>query len=306
MERYYYAAEVEEFMEESEESILGKLSIAHRFDLDERQKQAWLFQTRFLKQQLPTSKSGHVFFEYSIPRMGKRVDVVLIWEGKLFVIEFKVGADRCHHADQMQVLDYALDLKNFHAASHQAEIIPVLVATGAPSVENEPRLYDDMVWSPLCVNQENFGAEQESFGEQRRIAERVDPYAWKQSAYYPTPTIVEAAQALYRGHDVEEISRSEAANIGATTDAITAIIERTRSSSEKAIIFVTGVPGSGKTLAGLNLASEHFRVEHREHAVFLSGNGPLVEVLQEALARYENETSDIRKSEARSKAKAFI
>lgn len=306
LQRSYYAAKVSEFLVESEESILGKLSTAHHRDLEQRQLLAWQAQIRFLKDHLEGYEDGFLFFEYSIPRMGKRVDNILLCDGRVFVIEFKVGADAYHHSDQLQVLDYALDLKNFHAASHDAEIVPILVATKAPTVENDLRIYDDQVWAPVLVNEETFSSELEKRADRMLVAEPVAPYEWQSSGYSPTPTIVEAAQALYRGHDVEEIARSEAANIGETTDAVAAIIQETRSQNGKAVVFVTGVPGSGKTLTGLNLASEHFRIERGEHAVFLSGNGPLVDVLQEALARYEHEHSDLRKSEALQRARAFI
>src|ERR1700737_3211686 len=131
--------------------------------------------------------------------------------------------------------------------------------------------------------------------------------------YKPTPTIIEAAQALYQGHKVAEITRSdaEAINLSQTAECIAQIIEDAKSKRYKAICFVTGVPGAGKTLAGLNLVTQRTNAHEDEHAVFLSGNGPLVDVLREALARDEHERSKltdttIRKADAARKVKSFI
>lgn len=125
----------------------------------------------------------------------------------------------------------------------------------------------------------------------------------------PTPTIVEAAQALYRGHDVDEITRKDASaiNLSQTTDAINKIIDDSKQNHKKSICFVTGVPGAGKTLAGLNISIERQNVAKDEHAVFLSGNDPLVKVLQEALARDDKQRNEnTRKEDALRKAKEFI
>ena len=120
-------------------------------------------------------------------------------------------------------------------------------------------------------------------------APHVDVAAWRSSGYRPTPTIIEAAEALYRNHAVEEISRSDAGakNLQTTSDKIAAIIDRSKSEGRKSICFITGVPGAGKTLAGLNIAAKRSEKHEDEHAVFLSGNGPLVDVLREALAAHD-------------------
>ena len=131
---------------------------------------------------------------------------------------------------------------------------------------------------------------------------------WINSIYRPTPTIIEAAQALYTGHNVKEISRSDASakNLSDTTNAINEIIDYSKANNKKSICFITGVPGAGKTLAGLNIAIERQKVDADEHAVFLSGNGPLVDVLQEALARDDVERNSSKKTDALRKSKEFI
>jgi hypothetical protein len=307
MERSYYSQPTQTFLTQDEHSILGALTSAHAFALTDLQRNAWASQITFLQARLGRFRESHISFEFSIPRMGKRVDNILIVGNVVFVIEFKVGEDQYQAHDLNQVLDYALDLKNFHHGSHDVTLVPILVSTLAPSHENKVEIYEDKIWSPLRVNSENFSHWIER-GMSFLPNGTVDPNDWEKSAYQPTPTIIEAAQVLYQGHNVEEISRSEAANLSITTAAVSNIIETSKRTSQKAICFLTGVPGSGKTLAGLNIACARQRQDENEHAVFLSGNGPLVKVLQEALARSDANASQgrVKKSVALSRTKAFI
>ena len=116
MERYYYANTIESFLQENTESIFGKLNNAESFDTVREQKNAWNEEIGLLKGILSKYK-GDIFFEFSIPRLGKRVDVILLIGGNVLCIEFKAGAERFESADREQVWDYALDLKNFHEES---------------------------------------------------------------------------------------------------------------------------------------------------------------------------------------------
>lgn len=290
---------------------MGVLAARHQFALEGAQRDAWLAQIEILKRHTAAA-GGHILFEYSIPRIGKRVDVVLLSRGVIFVIEFKVGEKSytSHALDQAH--DYALDLKNFHEGSHDRSLVPILVATEADEVENAPASSADGVFSPLKANRHNLAAVLAAALDSLP-ASQLDPIAWQDSAYRPTPTIVEAAQALYRGHGVGDISRSDAGaiNLSLTADAITAVVDEAKANRQKSICFVTGVPGAGKTLAGLNVANERLRTNQDEHSVFLSGNGPLVNVLREALARDERERSlssgsGGSKKSALSKVQAFI
>jgi hypothetical protein len=261
-----------------------------------------------MKQALQHFKTGNIFFEFVIPRMGKRADVVLVIDGVILVLEFKVGAKTFDRAAIAQAHDYALDLKNFHRGSHTLPIIPVVVATGAaPNGAHELRWASDMVAAPLLA----------SVDELPRIINHsvktggevpIDFEIWLSSGYQPTPTIVEAAQALYQEHGVEEIARSDAGarNLGVTTDCIAQVIEWSKLEKKKSICLVTGVPGAGKTLAGLNIATKRAQEHSDEHAVFLSGNGPLVAVLREALARDESVRDGFPKKEALRKVASFI
>src|SRR5581483_1467572 len=309
----FYSNSIKEFVEQTPEEILGHLAKRNPFTLEASQRNAWLTQIGVVQSQYGNLE-GWIAFEFAIPRMGKRADVVLIAAGIVFVMEFKVGSEQFDAAAIDQVVDYALDLKNFHARSHGRRIVPILVAT---LVEHSPAVSltwgSDGVASPSKSNGNDL----------RDIIERVvcdtskqaplDGDEWSRAGYKPTPTIIEAAQALYQGHRVDEITRSDAGakNLSETAACLAEIIENTKAKRQKAICFVTGVPGAGKTLAGLNLVALRTKAHGDEHAVFLSGNGPLVEVLREALARDEYAQSKERgekskKSEAARKVKSFV
>lgn len=311
--RAYYGKSIPEFIQEDNSAILGQLAMRHEFALEDRQRNAWLKQVEILKGQLIEFLDGFIMFEFSIPRMGKRVDVILILRGLVFVLEFKVGEKSYPKSALDQVLDYSLDLKNFHSESHDRSIIPILISTKAKFVVNDFQVYKDGVFAPLRANQESIQIVLKASLSLDKSVCQISLEAWHDAIYKPTPTIIEAAQALYKGHSVNEISRSDASsiNLSKTSNSINRIIEASKKNNRKAICFVTGVPGAGKTLAGLNIANERLKADQGEHAVFLSGNGPLVEVLREALARNEvdsNKEMGIKttKKDARRNVETFI
>lgn len=284
--RCYYSANIQEFLSTSNEQILGTIHSNDSFSETKlQQTNTWIQEIAILKNQLIDFDEGRIIFEYTIPRMGKRVDVVLLHKNIVFLLEFKCGDNEYKSSTYDQVLDYALDLKNFQKESHNKLLVPIIVSTEAPNYSNEIILKDDIV-DPLKCNSKNISS---TINEvcSKYIPFSFDYKQWENSEYLPTPTIVEAAQALYRGHNVHDITRSDAGakNLTITTQAISQIIEYSKINHKKSICFITGVPGAGKTLVGLNLAIERTNAEIGEHAVFLSGNQPLVSVLQEALAR---------------------
>jgi hypothetical protein len=309
MKRSYYSFEVADFLAQNSNQILGEIVSNCQFSVDDTQKNAWIKQIEILKRELSGFTNAWILFEYTIPRMGKRIDNVLIYKGLIFILEFKVGEHFYSGYAIDQVLDYAMDLKNFHKESHNKIIVPILIATKAPIVNMNWESYPDNILKPILSNglnlQDLIHELSGKYGEQD-----FSPADWENSVYMPTPTIIEAAQALYQGHNVKEISRSDsgAMNLTKTTEAINSIIDKAKLHNEKAICFITGVPGSGKTLAGLNIANVRHSFDENEHAVFLSGNGPLVAVLQEALARdqHSNSNKTISKKEALEKSKTFI
>jgi hypothetical protein len=285
----------------------------NEFDLGKPQRDAWLEEIRILHSVLP-GREGSIYFEYSIPRMGKRIDVVLLIGPVIFVLEFKIGESEFPAYATDQVWDYALDLKNFHEASFEPLIAPVLIATKAtctaPAIT--PTQHNDKMLFPIRCNVELLGR---VFEDVSRFAEgkAINPTEWEHGRYCPTPTIIEAAMALYNGHLVSEISRSDATavNLSVTSEAISSIIRASKERSHKSICFVTGVPGAGKTLVGLNVATKHIDKSNELYSVFLSGNGPLVAILREALARdkvqrAKEQRRKIKKGAVLSEVKMFI
>jgi hypothetical protein len=305
--RAYYASNVADFLKRDKYAIFGEITANDQFAADDLQKNTWKLQIDVLKRELADFGVGYLLFEYTIPRIGNRIDNVLIYKGIVFLLEFKAGSDTYSSYALEQVTDYALDLNCFHKESNDKLIVPMLIATEAPEKCTAISFLQDDIVNPLCCNKWNIGM---CIGRVAAEYARVEFPAdvWIDSQYMPTPTIVEAAQALYRGHKVAEISRNDAdaINLGLTTSAINNIIDYSKANNRKAICLVTGVPGSGKTLAGLNISIERQKIAEDEHAVFLSGNGPLVAVLQEALARDDADRNRTKKSEALRKSKEFI
>lgn len=311
MSRFYYKNNIALFLTETTESILGKLVANNQFTLEEQQRNSWIAQIELLKVWLKET-TGEIVFEYSIPRMGKRIDCVIISDATIFPIEFKVGAKTYDNSAINQVTDYALDLKNFHEQSHTRNIVPILICTDATKQPIALQFHPDGIAQTVLTNGPSL-PKIITIANSHTAGEHIIADEWLDSIYKPTPTIIEAAQALYRGHSVDEISRSDsgAINLSRTSKAISEIISESKQKNIKSICFLTGVPGAGKTLAGLNLANSWHNEDESEHAVFLSGNGPLVEVLREALARNEIEVArdngeKKKKSNTISKAKSFI
>lgn len=304
--RAYYFDSINNFIVADEENVLGQLLIQDEFETSDLQKLAWKAEIQILKRQLEEFR-GDVIFEYTIPRMGHRVDAVCIIEGIIFLFEFKVGDNEYKKTTIDQVMDYALDLKYFHEESKRRYLVPICVSTKASVRENEYNCCSDGIYNAILCNENNIGDSIHKILLQVQD-KALDGRTWIDSRYAPTPTIIEAAQSLYRNHCVDDISRNDAGakNLTITTKAISNIIEDCKKNNKKAICFVTGVPGAGKTLAGLNIANERHHFDEDEHAVFLSGNGPLVDVLQNALAIDRAKREKITKANALRETKAFI
>lgn len=308
----YYHASIDTFLESSENEVIGALTSASSFAVDIADRDAWSEEIRILGQSLQGLK-GTLLLEFDVPRLGSRIDAVVIVDAALIVLEFKCGATRHLPADYNQAWDYGLDLKNFHSASHGLSVFPVLVATEAASGE----LYwetpaEDGVHPPLRSNAAELGAALRT-AISRAVGPAIDAHDWARAAYQPSPSIIEAAQSLYARHSVEAISRSDAGarNLRVTSLKVEQIVQQSRDGGHKSIVFVTGVPGAGKTLVGLNVATQHRREDEPTHAVFLSGNGPLVAVLQEALTRDElarrrRADAKVRKGVVAQEVKPFI
>ena len=293
--RCLYNSSINDFFSEPEKSIFGTLDANYHGDTNTNTREAWIEEIRVMKDNLSRldNKEGRIIFEYDIPRLGKRIDVVLLYRGIIFCIEFKTGNQQDFQAAVDQVLDYALDLNNFHKFSQGKVIAPILVPARFQGATNDVRrsAYDDKVLNPLITKQSGLfdviTKVVNAYPNETPIDER-----WEISPYAPTPTIIEAAKSLYENHSVENITRHEADKVSTdrTIAYILKVIRESKEQRKKTICFVTGVPGAGKTLVGLDVAIKQTYQGHNEPvkdegAVYLSGNGPLVAVLTEALAQ---------------------
>jgi hypothetical protein len=313
--RAYYCASIDAFKTTADETVIAALVNASGFSIETTQRNAWQQQIRIMRLALAdTTGEGLIAFEFAVPRMGKRVDVLLVLGAAVYILEFKVGEPEFTADGLRQVWDYALDMKNFHSTSHDVVIVPVLVATEANAADARTiiELDSDGVARPLRATAQTLPALLRQVGA-LITSPTIDPLAWAEGAYKPTPSIIEAATTLYRSHRVDEISRREADSIyfTQTSAQIEEIIRDARARSHKTICFVTGVPGAGKTLVGLDVATQHQDKNSELYSVYLSGNGPLVRILCEALARDRSDRSQhspqpVPLGKARSEVKAFI
>ncbi len=297
----YYRATLREFLQDDPGRVLGLIhqqsSRSGFSELKESQSKAWQEQlvilrsaTEKLLNHFNDAHSWGILFEYPIPRRQKRVDVIILARDVILCLEFKTGEVKHKKSTCRQVEDYALDLRDFHEQSRGFPIVPIAIATKAKPVTGEldltvaddvkhvvkactDDLPDRIIWS---VNNYALGTSQ------------IVPSEWDDSVYRPVPTIIEAAEALYAGHDVREIARShaDAKNLGITSDRLVALTTEAKLTGSKMLCIVTGVPGAGKTLAGLNVVHDPAVRQLTSNAgVFLSGNGPLVKIVSAAIAR---------------------
>ena len=310
--RAWYGASIADFLQSSADTIFAQLAKRNDFDLISTQREAWIDQIEFLRSSL-VGLTGALFLEFNIPRMGRRIDAVLLIGPVVFVVEFKVGEDGFERAAIEQVWDYALDLKNFHEASHNASLVPILIATNSKESNTTTLQVDaDNVYRPMQVNLEGFRKAVDQ-ALQHITGVALDENQWARAPYHPTPTIIEAARSLYAQHSVEAIKTFDASrrNLQVTSRRIEELVDEARRLGRRIICFVTGVPGAGKTLVGLNIATHRRNHDEPTHAVFLSGNGPLVDVLREALTRDELKRrrlkgDKVRKGTVGESVKAFI
>lgn len=314
----YYIDNLLSHYQTSTDHIVGNLTREYgrqHLDLKNQQTQTWIdtaeiFKVFFsdTKNKIPDIENWGLLYEYKIPRRAKRIDAVLLSKNLIFIVEVKNRQESYNSTDISQLEDYCLDLRDFHFESKDRIIIPILLCTYAPAILNEIIKSDDFVQNTLLANANNISEIIQSavslFSDK---TDNINYEEWNNSSYSPTPTIIEMAQTLYSGQSVTEISRHGADNLTDTTNSVLDAIRQAQATNSKIICFITGIPGAGKTLAGLNIVhNREFQTDGKELGVFLSGNSPLVKVLSEALARdfakRENETKD----EAKRRVKTFI
>ena len=287
----YYCNSIPGFIKDNSTSIIGQL-IRHSFEINKAQSDAWENQINELQKRLEAcGMEGDIIFEYDIVRLGKRIDVIMLIRHMVFSLEFKNGKNIFTAQDAQQAEDYAIDIKNFHKESEDLYVCPILIATDAPKYKKEQSLdaYPD---KQVHLQRENIETVipkviqlTDLYGDNTQI----DFDQWFNSPYRPTPTIIAAAVEAYVTHDISEIANSEAGqdDIDVCEGRINEIISYAMSNNKKCVCFVTGVPGAGKTLVGLDTVAKNLKRGKSSLSVYLSGNGPLVDVLREALKRSE-------------------
>ena len=285
----YYCNSIPGFINDKSESIIGQL-VRHSFEINKDQSDAWERQVSELQNRLEACKmEGDIIFEYDIVRLGKRIDVILLIRHMVFSLEFKNGKDIFTAQDAQQAEDYAVDIKNFHKESEDLYVCPILIATDAAPYA-KPQSVDCYPDKQVHLQRENI----ETLIP--KVTEISDLYGddgkinfekWFNSPYFPTPTIVAAAIEAYSTHNLSEIAHSEAGqeNIDICEEKIDSVVSYAQKNHKKCVCLVTGVPGAGKTLVGLDVVAKNMDKGQENLSIYLPGNGPLVEVLREALVR---------------------
>lgn len=285
----YYCNSIPGFIRDNSKSIIGQL-VKHSFEVNKEQSDAWENQISELQNRLEKcGMEGDIIFEYDIVRLGKRIDVILLIRHMVFSLEFKNGKDIFTAQDAQQAEDYAIDIKNFHKESEDLYVCPILIATKAEPYKKvqSSGCYPDKQIHLQRENIETLIPKVSSIVDLYGDDKEIDFEKWFNSPYYPTPTIVAAAVEAYSSHNLSQIAQSEAGqeNINLCEAKINEVITKAQTEKRKCVCFVTGVPGAGKTLVGLDVVAKNMDEGKKNLSVYLSGNGPLVEVLREALKR---------------------
>ncbi|WP_417081852.1 DUF2075 domain-containing protein [Mobilibacterium timonense] len=285
----YYCNSIPGFIKDNSSSIIGQL-VKHSFEINKEQSNAWENQVSELQTRLEACEmEGDIIFEYDIVRLGKRIDVILLIRHMVFSLEFKNGKNVFTAQDAQQAEDYALDIKNFHKESENLYVCPILIATDAKPYKKHQSLdcYPDKQVHLQRENIETVIPKISQIVDLYGDDESIDFDKWFNSPYYSTPTIIAAAVEAYSSHNLSDIAQSEAGqtNIDNCEEKIFRLIDYARENKKKCMCFVTGVPGAGKTLVGLDVVAKNMDRGAGNLSVYLSGNGPLVKVLREALKK---------------------
>lgn len=319
----FYRATVADFLSADSAAVIGDLNLQSRHAVSslrlatvvswERTVQVLKAALREVAARIPTAREWGVLLEYEVPRRDCRIDCVLLAGRLILVLEFKTGATGSPAAAKRQAEHYAIELRDFHHESRGRIIVPMAVFAVEGTSRQEPGLHlNDPVRPVVVTTDASLAAALLQVAEENKVevgSGQTDLAAWDSSAYSPIPNIVEAAQLLFAHQSVREISHAHAEvfNLTRTTDVLVEVVRRAEREGRKVICFVTGVPGAGKTLAGLNAVhSPDLLRNGRPAGAFLSGNGPLVKVLTEALAADHHRRTGESLAEARRRVRTFI
>lgn len=277
--------DIVEFLTESDEH-----SDSYQLHL---QKNAWANQVRILKKYLK-DKKGYIIIEYVLSRLNMRIDVVLLMDNVIYSLEFKNNEVSFLDGDIDQASAYGYALKNFYEFNRDKYVVPILIATKAPDSEcsKSADLGIDKLFSLIKTNENKM----DQYIDQIRskygsevICNEEEFNKFINSPFKPNPTIIQSARSIYMNNQVDEFFKFDAGeeNLKITELTVEEIVKEAQTEKKKIICFVSGVPGAGKTLVGLDLAGKSRNGENNDlpASVFFSGNGPLINVLTEALGR---------------------
>jgi hypothetical protein len=296
----YARMAIGQFIRTDPSTVLGLLQQAYARDgfssQYTRQTKAW---ARLIPQFLhmlaelvatrPESSDWTILLEYPLYRLRRRIDIVILAADVILVVECKVGAERFTAEDRRQVEEYGLDLRDFHHKSHGRRIIPLLWSSEAQRPPESFFIDSTCVAGHVepVIHLDSTGML--AFLTVLAVADggpAVHPEEWDRSEYRPVPNVIEAATSIFAGHDVRSIAKADADNLRSAASRLVTLIAEAKESRKRYLLILTGVPGSGKTLAGLDVVHSAIAsgVERAGDIVYLSGNTPLVVVLREALA----------------------
>lgn len=298
------------------DDIVAKINLA-QFGVRSQQQEAWYEQARILQEAILSLATLGVpamdwtyLFEYQQLRIKRRIDLVVVADDLILCVEFKVRATRYESADRRQTEDYALDLRDFHEASHNVPIIPLLCATDAGESVVQVSGREQVLPISLTNEKELAQTIRElwvTLHDESRS--RIDPTSWNDASYQPVPTVIQAAESIFGAHTNMDINTflTHIEDLNQTSQKVLEVIADAQRHNKHVICFVTGVPGSGKTLVGLRTVHDPTIRENLEGSgAYLSGNSPLVAVLREALARDKKEREGVTKKSALDNTKAAI
>jgi hypothetical protein len=311
----YLRKPISEFLVVPESEILATLAKRNaeaRFPLQPEALKAWEDQLPFIKEGLrklrsamPEAGAWSILLEYPIPQIGQRIDAVILAHNGLVVLETKTGQSPT--GARRQAEDYCISLASFHEGSAGRTIVPLVVSDAHTTTPADSNAFEGLIRKCELTNTASLGATLQLIAA--RIVDHdqaaITPEVWDEARFRPIPPIIEAAVKLYAGMDVFEIGHAAAAqeDLEKTTKAVVRIVEEARDKRERAICFVTGVPGAGKTLVGLNAVHQP---ELKDVSMFLSGNGPLVKVIREALTRDVVRRDDVSRRSAEHMLHTFV
>ena len=278
---------VKNFVELDNDVILRKLIQweSKLFSKDSRPQQisAWKNSMKILQDSFKNlisinqnSSELTVIFEYILPREGgRRPDVILLSKNHVLVFEFKdYSIPKKDHIDQVSA--YSRDIKNYHHMSHEMTVVPILITTKYTGETLE-------IKGVKILNKNDIGSFVNNSIKDDEPYQNVTK--WINSDYLPLPSILQAARIIFRNEELPKIKTAQSAGIPETIRKISEIARMAKETNSNCLVLVTGVPGSGKTLVGLQLVYTLDKLHEEINGVFLSGNGPLVEVLKHALGK---------------------